>query len=90
MNKSVIEVTPKTIFGYAMFCFGLFLLVYVAFTCFMLANGTVEPLQLEFEETTFTEEGLILLGILLQIGMYGILMFASSILMKVGLSITKT
>ena len=89
MSKSTIEVTPKTILGYVLFSIGLFLFVYVAFTCWMLANGTVEPLQLEFEETVLTEESLILLGIIIQIGMYGILMFASSILMKIGLSITK-
>jgi hypothetical protein len=90
MNKSVIEVTPKTMFGYALFCVGLFLLVYVAFTCFILANGTVEPLKVKFEENPMSDETATLLGIFVQIGMYGILMFASSILMKVGLSISKT
>jgi len=90
MSKSVIEVSPKTILGYVLFCIGLFLLVYVVFTCFMLANGTFEPLTIEFEESPFNEEFAMFLGSLVQIGMYGILMFASSILMKVGLSIVKT
>jgi len=90
MNKSVIEVTPKTIFGYAIFCVGLFLLVYVAFTCFMLANGTMEPLKIEIEGNLMSEETTVLLGIFVQIGMYGILMFASSILMRVGLSLLRT
>jgi len=90
MNKSVIEVTPKTILGYVLFCIGLFLLVYIAFTCFMLANGTFEPLKIVFEENPMTDETASLLGVFVQIGMYGILMFASSILMRVGLSITKT
>jgi len=90
MSKSTIEVTPKTILGYALFFIGIFLFVYVAFTCFMLANGTVEPLQVEFEESLLTQDFSVFLGIILQIGMYGILMFASSILMKIGLSITKT
>jgi len=90
MNKSVIEVTPKTILGYVLFSIGLFLFAYVAFTCFMLASGTFEPLTIEFEESPLNEEFAIFLGTLVQIGMYGILMFASSILMKTGLNIATT
>lgn len=89
MSKSTIEVTPKTMLGYALFLVGLVLLVYVAFNCLMLANGTVEPLKIG-EELINIIENQFFLGIMLQIGMYALLIFVSFILMKIGLSISRT
>lgn len=90
MNKSTIEVTPKTMFGYALFFIGIILLGYAAIQCFLLANGTIQPIEIEIEETQYTQGMGYLLGIVLQIGMYGLLIAISFILMKTALNITKT
>jgi len=90
MNKSTIEVTPKTMFGYALFFVGIILLGYVAIQCFFIANGTIQPIEIEINETEYTQGIGYLLGIVLQIGMYGLLIAISFILMKTGLSIAKT
>lgn len=90
MAKSVIEVTPKTVFGYALFFIGIILLGYTAFQCFLLANGTIEPLKVEVTDTVPSGAGLdIFFGIILQIGANGLLVAISYILMKIGISITK-
>jgi hypothetical protein len=89
MNKSTIEVTPKTMFGYALFFMGIILLGYVAIQCFFLANGTIEPIEMEIEETQYTRGTGYLLGILLQIGMYTLLILISFILTKTGLNIAR-
>jgi len=73
MDKSVIEVTPKKMFGYALFFIGIILLGYIGIQCFFLANGTIEPIQVEIDETQYTEGLNSLLGIILQIGMNGLL-----------------
>lgn len=88
MDKSVIEVTPKKMFGYALFSIGILLLGYTAFQCVLLANGTIEPLKVS--EEPIGDEGLeIFYGVILQIGMYGLLIVISYVLMKTGISITK-
>jgi len=89
MNKSVIEVTPKTMFGYALFFIGIILLGFIGIQCFFLANGTVEPLKIG-QELLYEYETQLFLGIILQIGMYGLLIAVSFILMKIGLNIAKT
>jgi len=73
MDKSVIEVTPKKMFGYVLFFIGIILLGYIGIQCFFLANGTIEPIQVEIDETQYTEGLNSLLGIILQIGMNGLL-----------------
>ena len=90
MNKSVIEVAPKTIFGYALFFIGIILLSYIGIQCFFLANGTIEPIEVEMNETEYTHGMGYLLGIVLQIGMYGLLIGISFILLKTGLNIART
>jgi len=91
MDKSVIEVTPKKMFGYILFCVGLVLIVYVAIQCYFLANGTLEPLKIEVnDEITLEDETVISLGILLQTGMYALLIAIAFILMKTGLNIART
>ena len=89
MNKSTIEVTPKTMFGYALFFMGIILLGYVAIQCFFLVNGTIEPIIIEINDTQYTEGLGSLLGIILQIGMYGLLIAIAFILTKTGLNIAR-
>lgn len=89
MNKSTIEVTPKTMFGYALFFIGLIMLAYVGMQCFFLANGTIEPVEMEIEETEYTQGMGYLLGIILQIGMYGLLIAVSFVLLNTGLKIAR-
>lgn len=90
MNKSVIEVTPKTMFGYALFIIGIILLGYIATQCFFLANGTVDPLKIEIEETILKDDMAVFLGIFLQLGMYALLIVIAFVLLKTGLNIAKT
>lgn len=90
MSKSTIEVTPKAMFGYVLFIMGILLLIYTAIQCILLVNGTFEPLKIEISETSLTAETAVFFGIILQIGMYGLLIAISYILIKTGINITKT
>jgi len=89
MDKSVIEVTPKTMFGYILFFIGIILLGYIGIQCFLLGNGTLEPLKIG-EELLYDYETQLFLGIMLQIGMNGLVIAISFILMKIGLNIART
>lgn len=88
MNTSIIELTPKKLFAYALFFIGLLLLSYTVFQCILLANGTIKPLKIT-EEPIGSNHIDILYGITLQIGMYALLIVVSYILIKTGVSIAK-
>lgn len=92
--SSTIEVTPEKMFGYALVIIGLVLLGYTAMQCVLLANGTFEPLTVEFpEDVSIPTSSLIptgiFFGIILQIGMYGLLIAISYVLVRTGLSIAR-
>ncbi len=90
MTKPVIEITPKTMLAYILFAIGLILLIYTTIQCILLANGTIQPIEVEIDETQSSQGVGNLLGVILQIGMYGLLIAIAYILMKTGLNITKT
>ena len=87
--KTTVEITPKIILGYGLFLIGILLLGYTALQCGLLASGVADPLKVEIEGFSLTKETAVFFGIVLQIGMYGLLIAISSILMKTGLNLTK-
>ena len=89
MSKSIIEVTPKAIFGCILICIGLILLAYITVQCVFLANGTISPLEVSEEPIGQSQHLEIFYGIILQIGMYGLLILVSFVLVKTGVSIAK-
>ena len=88
MSKRVIELTPRSAFGYGLIFIGLMLLAYTILNCILLANGTIQPLKIG--ESSYDPTINYFLGIILQIGMYGLLIGASYAIIKTGISIAKS
>lgn len=89
MAEKEIKLTPRSLFGYVLFFFGLILLAYVCLNAIYLASGAFKPLQVVIEKTPMSIESQIFFGIILQIGMYAIIIVIASILMKNGISIAR-
>lgn len=84
-----INIASKFLFGYALVIIGLLLLGYVCLNAIYLANGSFKPLQIQTDQKTITVQTQIFLGIMLQIGMYALIVVIASILMKNGISIAR-
>ena len=91
MVASEIKLTPKSLFGYVLFFIGLGLLGYVSMNAIYLASGAFQPLTLQIETSgrILSIETQAFLGIIVQIGMYALLIVVASILMKNGLTIAR-
>jgi len=91
---SEIKLTPKALFGYVLFFLGLVLLGYVVMNAIYLANGVFQPLRIQVTDQTgraliSTVETQLLFGIIVQTGMYSLIIAVASILMKNGLSVAR-
>jgi len=93
MVAGEIKLTPKSLFGYVLFFLGLVLLGYVCMNAIYLASGTFQPLKIELADQSGrivgTIETQVFLGIIVQIGMYALIIAIASILMKNGMSIAR-
>jgi len=87
MSKTTIELNIRTIFGVAFVVIGLIILAYVSLTAFQLSTGAVTPLNLTSKNPPISVEMGTFLGIILQIGMFAILVVVASILLKFGLTL---
>jgi hypothetical protein len=92
---SEIKLTPKSLFGYVLFILGLFLLGYVAMNAVYLASGVFQPLRIQITDPTTGKalitavETQLFFGIMVQMGMYALILAVVTILMKNGLSIAR-
>jgi len=95
MVASEIKLTPKSLFGYILFILGLILLGYVAMNAIYLASGVFQPLRIQITDPTRGQalitavETQVLFGIMVQIGMYALIIAVASVLMKNGLSVAR-
>jgi len=86
-----IKLTPKALFGYVLFILGLMLLGYVCLNAIYLASGVFQPLKIELSQVgqTFGIESQVFFGIVVQIGMYALIVAIASVFMKYGLNIAR-
>jgi len=95
MVAGEIKLTPKSLFGYVLFFLGLVLLGYVVMNAIYLASGVFQPLRIQLTDPTSgralisTVETQVLFGIMIQIGMYALIIAVASLLMKNGLSVAR-
>jgi len=95
MATSEIKLTPKSLFGYVLFILGLVLLGYVAMNAIYVASGVFQPLRIVMTDPSSGRalitavETQVFFGIVIQIGMYALLIAVASILMKTGLSVAR-
>jgi len=95
MVSSEIKLTPKSLFGYVLFFLGLVLLGYVVMNAIYLANAVFQPLRIQVTDPQSgrglisSVETQVFLGIIVQIGMYSLIIAVASILMKNGLSVAR-
>ena len=89
-----IKLSPRSLFGYALFMIGLLLLGFVVFNAMFLASGVTQPLRIQIADSSgraliVSVESQVLLGLLLQVGMFGMIVAVASVLMKNGLSVAR-
>jgi hypothetical protein len=84
---SKIELTTKQLFGIVLMIIGIVLFFYVIVNAILLVNGTVAPLRIQSSNLPTGFD--VLLGIALQIGLFGLLVGVGFGLAKIGLEITK-
>jgi hypothetical protein len=90
MSKGTVELNLRTAFGLAFMIIGLIMLLFVAITAFQLATGVITPLKVSVTGAyAFSSNYDVLYGILLQMGMYIIVVVIAYILLRVGLSIMR-
>lgn len=92
MAKTTVELNLSMIFGLALMLMGLVILCIVAFSAYQLATGAFQPLQVGYTQTdgyTITRETSLLLGILLQVGMFAVLVGAAYTFMRFGLPLVQ-
>lgn len=94
MASGEIKLTAKSLFGYVLFFLGLVLLGYVVLNAIYLASGVFQPLRIQITDPTGRAlisgvEMQVFLGIIIQIGMYGLIVAVASILMKNGVSLAR-
>ena len=85
MSRATIELNLRTAFGLAFVVIGLAMLAYVSLMAFQLAIGVIQPLKVSEQPIGYGNE--ILYGIMLQIGMFGLLVVVAYILMKFGFTL---
>jgi hypothetical protein len=94
MVESEIKLTTRAMFGYTLFIIGLVLLVYVVVNGIYLAQGVFQPLKIQVTDATGkalipSADTQVFLGIIVQIGMYALIVAVASILLKNGLSVAR-
>jgi hypothetical protein len=94
MVAGEIKLTAKSLFGYVLFFLGLVLLAYVIMNAVYLASGVFQPLKVQVNDSTgrpliSSAETQVFLGILIQTGMYALIIVVASILMKNGISLAR-
>ncbi|HML02985.1 MAG TPA: hypothetical protein VK487_06390 [Candidatus Bathyarchaeia archaeon] len=90
MSKTTVELNLRTIFGLIFMVIGLIMLLYIAVTSLQLSTGAVKPLSLNVTGTYAVNSNYnTLYGILLQLGMFLIVVVIAYILLRVGLSIMR-
>ena len=90
MTKTMVELNLSTAFGLALLLIGVVVLCIVAFSSYQLATGAVQPLQVGYTQIggyTITRETSISLGILLQIGMFAVLVGVAYTFMRFGVAL---
>ena len=90
MSKTTVELNLRTIFGLIFMVIGLIMLLYIAVTSLQLSTGAVKPLSLNVTGTYAVNSNYnTLYGILLQLGMFLIVVVIAYVLLRVGLSIMR-
>ncbi len=93
MSESEIKMTPKSLFGYVLFFLGLVLLAYIVFNAIYLASGVFQPLRVQINNSAgvslIAVDTQVWFGIIIQIGMYALIIAVASVLMKNGLSVAR-
>ena len=84
---SKIELTTKQLFGYAFLIVGIIMFIYVAVTAILLVNGTIQPITVDI--AGINSENALFAGIILQIGLFALLIGIGYAFAKIGLNITK-
>ena len=90
MTKTTVELNLRTIFGLVFMVIGLIMLLYIAITSLQLSTGAVKPLSVNVTGAYAVNSNYnTLYGILLQLGMFLIVVVIGYILLRVGLSIMR-
>jgi hypothetical protein len=88
--SQTIQVTPRQILAYILITIAIIFLMYVAINVILLANGTIQPIRVATPSLVYGAD--VIAGILLQIGVYGVLVGVSFVLGTIGvkLAVAKT
>lgn len=89
MNKNVIEVTPRKAVAYILIAAAVVLLMYVGISALLLASGSAKPLTVEMPSTFISSGVDVAIGVLLQTGMYGVLVGVAFALASIGVKLAK-
>jgi len=95
MVAGEIKLTTKSLLGYVLFFLGLVLLGYVTMNAIYLASGVFQPLRIQLTDPQSGRalisavETQVFFGIVVQIGMYALIIAVASILMKNGITIAR-
>jgi uncharacterized membrane protein YjgN (DUF898 family) len=88
MAKTTVELNLSSIFGVFLLVIGIVVLGIVAVSAYLLSNGTLQPLQVAYKaqigNVTISPETSLLFGILLQIGMFAVLVGVAYTVMRFG------
>jgi hypothetical protein len=87
LSKNTIEVRPRTIVGYILLGGAVVLFVYITILSIFLANGTFQPLKVALANPVNGND--VIIGIVLQLGVYAILAGIAFGLGKLGVDLTK-
>jgi hypothetical protein len=91
VNKAVIEITPRKAVAYTLIAASIILLMYVGVSALLLASGSMKPLKVEMPSNFVNpNSGVdVVIGVLLQTGMYGVLVGVALALANIGAKLTK-
>lgn len=80
-----IEITAKKLSGYILIIAAILILIIVSVYAALTASGTIQPIKVEVPQPSYGNE--VAFGIILQIGMYGILVGVAFALASIGAKI---
>lgn len=87
MAKATVTFNISTILGAILMIAGLIILVVISWNAYQLAVGSLQPLEIRPDALTSTNA--ILYGIVLQIGMFAVLVGVAYTLMRFGMTVTQ-
>lgn len=91
---SEIKVSTRSLFGYALVIIGLVMLGYVSLNAVYLSSGVFQPLKVQVNDAAgkpllTSVETQVFFGVVVQIGMYALLVSIAFVLMSKGWEISR-